>query len=115
MKRIVMTPLGLGACAVVVLIAGSAPAASPSADAIKGIEAVGSNPTKLNMFCDLIEQLHVAGGEEDPDVQKEIDRLITDMSPEYGAAMDLRKKLDVSSPDVGAIDAAIGTLMEKCP
>ena len=120
MKRTVMTGLGLAACAVVVLAAQRALAASPAADAIKGIEAMGSDPAKFKRFCDLMDQLNLVGGEgdeDDPEVQKGIASLIADMSPEYGAAMDVRKKLGESpeSPDARAIDDAVDALIEKCP
>jgi hypothetical protein len=112
-----MRGLGFGACAVIVLAAGSAHAASPAANAVKAIEAVGSNPAKFKNFCDLMGLLGVAGDQDDPDAQKELDKIIMDMSPEYGIAMDLREKLDAipNSPDVRAIDVAIETLADKCP
>ena len=119
MRRTVMG-LGLGACAVAVLAAQSALAASAAGDAIKGIAAIGSDPAKFKRFCDLMDQLNLVGGEgdeDDPEVQKRIASLIADMSPEYGAAMDVRKKLDDSSesPDARAIDDAVDALIEKCP
>jgi hypothetical protein len=113
MQRILMF------CAAVALGAGVAPAAGPKVEpVIKALEAVAADAGKLERFCDLHALLHVAGGtgdEEDPEVQKEVDRLITDMSPEYGTAMDVYKELDGSSPDKYALDVAIDALLEKCP
>ena len=51
----------LGACAALVLGAGVVTAASPQVDlAIKAVEAVGNDPGKLKLFCQLNKLLQAA-------------------------------------------------------
>jgi hypothetical protein len=115
MKRIVMAGLGLGAGVAFVLTAGAAPAASPSVDlAIKAIEAVGSDPAKLKMFCELNKLLQSTGDKEDPAAQKQVEDIVSKMGPDFSAAWDIGDELDESSEDGQEFYGAVDTLAEKC-
>jgi hypothetical protein len=115
MKRIVMAGFGLAICAGFFLTAGTAPAASPSVDlAIKAIEAAGSDPAKLKMFCELNKLLQSSGDKEDPAVQKQVEDIVTKMGPDFSAAWDVGDELDEASEDGQEFYGAVDTLAEKC-
>jgi hypothetical protein len=115
MKRIVMAGLGLAAGAGLILTAGPAPAASPAVDlAIKAIDAVGSDPAKLKMFCELNKLLQSSGDKEDPAVQKQVEDIVTKMGAEFSAAWDVGDELDEGSEDGQEFYGAVDTLAEKC-
>ena len=103
------------ACAAVALGASTVPAASPQIEAaIKAIQAVASDAGKLKLFCSLNNILQAAGDNEDPAVQKQIEDIIAQIGPEFGAAWDIGDELDETSPDGMEFFAAVDTLAEKC-
>jgi hypothetical protein len=105
----------LGTCVMIVLGAGPAPAASPQVDAaIKAIEAVGNDPARLKLFCELNKLLQDAGDKEDPATHKQIEDLVTKIGSDFGAAWDVGDELDENSPDGQEFYAAVDTLAEKC-
>ena len=105
----------LGACAALVLGAGVVTAASPQVDlAIKAVEAVGNDPGKLKLFCQLNKLLQAAGEKEDAAVQKQIEELVAQMGPDFSAAWDIGDELDENSEDGQEFYEAVDTLAEKC-
>ena len=109
MKRILI------ACVAVAIGASTVPAASPAVDlAIKTIESVGADAGKLKLFCALNTLLQSAGDKEDPAVQKQIEDLVTQLGPDFGAAWDVGDELDENSPDGQEFYAAVDTLAEQC-
>jgi hypothetical protein len=105
----------LGACAALFLGAGVVTAASPQVDlAIKAVEAVGNNPGKLKLFCELNKLLQAAGEKEDAAAQKQIEDLVAQIGPEFSAAWDIGDELDENSEDGQEFYEAVDTLAEKC-
>lgn len=105
----------LGACAALVLGAGVVTAASPQVDlAIKAVEAVGSDPGKLKLFCELNKLLQAAGEKEDSAAQKQIENLVAQIGPDFSAAWDIGDELDENSEDGQEFYEAVDTLAEKC-
>src|SRR5262245_59718994 len=111
MKRVFM----LMACAAVGLGAGVASAASPQVEtAIKSVQAVGADPAKLKMFCELNKLLEATGEKEDPAAQKQVEELIGKLGLDFTAAWDVGDELDEASPDGQAFYAAVDALSAKC-
>jgi hypothetical protein len=109
MKRI------LFACAVMAFGAGAVPAASPAVEgAIKTITAVGADPGKLKVFCDLNKIVEASGDKEDPQVEKQVEDLIGKLGPEFTAAWEVGDELDENSEDGKAFNAAVDALAAKC-
>jgi hypothetical protein len=103
------------ACAALVLGAGVVRAASPQVQlAIKAVEAVGNDPAKLKVFCQLNKLLQAAGETEDAAVQKQIEDLVAQIGPEFSAAWDIGDELDENTEDGQAFYEAVDTLAEKC-
>jgi hypothetical protein len=103
----------LGACAAAVLGAGIVWAASPQVEqAIKAVEAVGNDPGKLKLFCDLNKLLQ--GDADDQDTQKQIEDIVGQIGPDFSAAWDVGDELSESSPDGQAFYAAVDSLADKC-
>ena len=129
MNRILMAGLGgsrggslrryravcLGACAALALGVGVVTAASPQVDlAIKAVEAVGNDPGKLKLFCELNKLLQAAGEKEDAAAQKQIEDLVAQIGPEFSAAWDIGDELDENTEDGQEFYEAVDTLAEKC-
>ena len=117
MKRILMTAVGagVGVFAAAALGAGSAPAASPQVDlAIRAVQAVGNDPGKLKLFCELNKLLQAAGEKEDAAAQKQIEDLVAQIGPDFSAAWDIGDELDENSEDGQEFYEAVDTLAEKC-
>jgi hypothetical protein len=113
MKRIVMA--SLAGCAVAVLGAGVAPAASPQVDlAIKAVQAVGNDPARLKAFCEFHKLLQAIGDKDDDASQKQIEDLVAKIGPEFSAAWDVAEELDENSEDGQEFYDAVDTLAEKC-
>ena len=117
MKRVLMASLGAGfaACAVAVLGASVAPAASPQVDlAIRAVQAVGSDPARLKVFCEFHKLLQSVGDKEDEATQKQIESLVAKIGPDFSAAWDIAEELDENSEDGEEFYDAVETLGEKC-
>jgi hypothetical protein len=116
MKRIPVACIAAGAAAVMALVgAATASAASPAVDrAIKSIRSVSSDPAKLKLFCELNKVIQAAADKEDAAVQKQIEGIVTQMGPDFGAAWDVGDELDETSPDGQAFYDAVDALAEKC-
>jgi hypothetical protein len=113
MKRIVMA--SLGACAAAVMGIGSVPAASPQVDlAIKAVQAVGSDPARLKLFCEFHKLLQTVGDKEDDASQKQIEDLVAKIGPDFSAAWDVAEEIDENSEDGQEFYDAVDTLAEKC-
>jgi hypothetical protein len=113
MKRIVRA--SLGACAAAVLGTAAAPAASPQVDlAIKAVQAVGSDPARLKLFCEFHKLLQSVGDKEDDASQRQIEDLVAKIGPDFSAAWDVAEEIDENSADGQEFYDAVDTLAEKC-
>jgi hypothetical protein len=113
MKRIVIA--AVGTFAVAAAGASIAPAASPQVNlAIKAVQAVGSDPAKLKLFCEFHKLLQSTGEKEDEAVQKQIEDLVVKIGPDFSAAWDIADELDENSADGQEFYDAVDTLAEKC-
>lgn len=109
MKRI------LFACVAVAISAGAVPAASPAVElAIKTIEAVANDPTRLKLFCELNRLLQEHGDNEDPVIQKRVEDLVAKLGSEFATAWEVGDELDENSEDGQEFYAAVDALAEKC-
>ena len=117
--RVALACATAAACAAVALGAGfggrGAWAASPQVDrAIKAIEAVGNDPARLKVFCELNALLQEAGDKEDEATSKQIDDLIARIGGDFSSAWDVGDELDENSPDGQEFSAAVDNLADKC-
>jgi hypothetical protein len=103
---------GLALC----LATAPAFAASPKVEsAIKVYKAVGANPAKLKMFCDIAKLMEQMGDKQDAAMEAQIDRLVGQLGPEFQTAWEAGDGIDENSPDGKALYAALDELEEKCP
>jgi len=91
------------------------------ADARNVVGVIGSDKTKTQTYCqidDLSEQLIEAV--EDKDRKKanalaeKITELYKKMGPEFAALLDIKKHVDLNSPDGQEIASIVATLGESC-
>jgi hypothetical protein len=109
MKRIVF------ACAAMALGAGAVAAASPAVEsAVKTITALGADPAKLKLFCELNNVVQALGEKEDPQLDKQMEDLIAKLGPEFTAAWEVGDDLDENSEDGQAFFGAVDALSDKC-
>jgi hypothetical protein len=109
----------LAAATALFLITTPALAASPQVEeAIKLIQAVGSDPAKLDRYC---KAMKIVEG-----IQDRIDQMETQISTaleqvlgaNFKAARDAVRKIEdeaAQSPDAKALNAALDDLADKCP
>lgn len=113
MKRVLM--MGVGACAALVIGASSVPAQDASvAGAIKAIEAVGADPGKLKLFCELNNLVESAGEKEDPALDAKIDDALGKLGEDFSSAWEVGEGLDESTEDGKKFYGAVDALAEKC-
>jgi hypothetical protein len=94
---------------------GSVPAASPQVElAIKAVQAVGSDPARLKLFCEFHTLLQTIGEKEDDASQKQIEDLVAKIGPDFSAAWDVAEEIDENSEDGQEFYDAVDTLAEKC-
>jgi hypothetical protein len=116
-QEIPMSRLSL-ACLALAVTAGAALAADAKIDAaVKTFEQVVADEAKLKTYCAMNKLMNDVG-DDDAKAQAaeaQMDAFMKDLGPEVEAAMMAGDTLDEKSPDLGAYDAAITKLDEKCP
>ena len=92
------------------------------ADARKLVGIIGSDKTKIQIYCqidDLSEQLDQAVQQNDSKkaraLVEKIAELNKKMGPEFAALVDIEKRVDLDSPDGQEIASIVATLGESCP
>ncbi len=90
-------------------------AASPKIDAaIKVISAVGADPAKLKIFCEMSKVSEAAGDKEDPKVDAQVDGYLDQLGDDFAEAWEAGEGLDENSPDGQAFGDAVEDLEGKC-
>jgi ABC-type transporter Mla subunit MlaD len=91
------------------------------ADARNLVGIIGSDKTKTQTYCqinDLSEQLDQAVQENDSKKAKALIEKITQlnkkMGPEFGALVNIEKRVDLNSPDGQEIASIVASLGESC-
>jgi ferritin-like protein len=91
------------------------------ADALNLVGIIGSDKTKTHTYCqieDLIEQLIQAVQKKDRKkanaLAEKITELYKKMGSEFAALMDIKKHVDLNSPDGQEITSIVATLGESC-
>jgi ABC-type transporter Mla subunit MlaD len=91
------------------------------ADARNLVGIIGSDKTKTQTYCqinDLSEQLDQAVQENDSKKAKALTEKITQlnkkMGPEFGALVNIEKRVDLNSPDGQEIASIVASLGESC-
>ncbi|MGE0850441.1 MAG: hypothetical protein AB7O44_12575 [Hyphomicrobiaceae bacterium] len=109
MKRV--TFAGLAVC----LLAVPGLAASPKIDAaVKVFQAVGGNPAKLKIFCDMTKAMDAAGEKSSPEADAKIDGMMKQLGADFETAWNAIEGVDDNSPDGKAYNAALDDLAGKC-
>lgn len=105
----------LAACALVLVAASPALAASPKIDAaVKTFGAVAADAGKLKTFCDMTKAMDAAGEKEDPKIDAQIDGYMKQLGKDFETAWNAAEGLDDNSADGKAYNAAIDNLATKC-
>lgn len=99
------------------MAAGPCCAATTNVDsAIKSLEAVSSDASKLKSYCDALKELHAAG--EDPEKQAEADdklsKVLLSFGPQFKLLLEIYDSTDPESDDSKRIDDAFFKLDSKC-
>jgi hypothetical protein len=91
------------------------------ADARNLVGIIGSDKTKTQTYCqinDLSEQLDQAVQENDSKKAKTLTEKITQlnkkMGPEFGALVNIEKRVDLNSPDGQEIASIVASFGESC-
>jgi hypothetical protein len=92
------------------------------ADARNLVGIIGSDKTKTQTYCqivDLSEQLIQAASEKDQKKAKALAEKIAElnekMGPEFAALVDIEKHIELNSPDGQEIASIVASLGESCP
>jgi hypothetical protein len=92
------------------------------ADARNVVGIIGSDKTKTQTYCqieDLLEQLIEAVQKKDRKkvrgLSEKIVELDKKMGPEFAALIDIKKHVDLNSPDGQEIASMVASLGESCP
>jgi hypothetical protein len=98
------------------LVATPTLSASPKVeDAIKVLQAVGTDANKLKAFCELMDVDEKLGDKEDPVLEGRMDKLLDQLGEDFERAWDTVEDTDESSADGRALTAALNQLEDKCP
>jgi uncharacterized protein HemX len=92
------------------------------ADARNLVGIIGSDKTKTQTYCqieDLLEQLIEAVQKKDRKKVRALSEKIVEldkkMGPEFAALIDIKKHVDLNSPDGQEIASMVQSLGESCP
>ena len=92
-------------------------AATPAVDeAIKTLESLRSDATKLKAYCAVFEEFVAAGDDEAKQtaVEEKMTKLLNSFGPQYQRFWQVYQETDPSSDDGQSLDAAFLKLDEKC-
>ena len=111
MKRYVMAALaaavGLGMTLVM--------AASPQVEAaMQALRAVGDDPGKLKIYCDIQTAAEALGEKEDAAAEERIDAMTKQLGPDFEKAFATVEALDENSADAKEFYSVVDQLDEKC-
>jgi hypothetical protein len=108
MKRIVVT-------AVAVCLAAAPAFASPKIDAaVKTFQAVGSDPAKQKLFCEMSKAMDSAGDKPTQAVEAKIDGIMKQLGSDFETAWSAADGLNENSADGKAYNKALDDLSGKC-
>lgn len=86
--------------------------------AIKTFEAVGADPDKLKIYCDMNKTMSSAEDDEDEAkaeaLDKQMDEYMQKLGPDFEKAFEAGADLDPDGEDGKAYDAALDALDAKC-
>ena len=98
------------------LVATPTLSASPKVeDAIKVLQAVGTDANKLKAFCELMDVDDKLGDKQDPVLEAQMDKLLDQLGADFKVAWDVIEDTDERSPDGRALSTALDQLEDKCP
>ena len=97
------------------LSASYASAADPKIEsALKEFRAVGSDPARLKIFCEMSKALDAVDEREDAAAAAAIESSLKALGPEFQKAWDFGEDIDENSPGGRAMTAAIDELAGEC-
>ena len=91
-------------------------AASPQVEAaVKAIQAVGTDASRLQIFCELMKIDEQNADKADPVLEVRMDKLLDQVGADFKAAWDTAETSDEASEDGKVLDAALNRLSDRCP
>jgi len=109
MKRVVF------AAVTVCLAIAPALAASPKIDAaVKAFKAVGADPAKQKIFCDMSKAMDEAGDKPSPAADAKINGYMKQLGSDFESAWGVADGLNENSADGKAYNNALDALAGKC-
>ena len=98
------------------LLTTAALTASPEVEAaIKVFQAVGSDPSQLKTFCELMQIDDKMDEKADPSLEAQVDEMLDKLGPDFKAAWETVEDIDPASDDGKILNAAVDRLSDKCP
>jgi hypothetical protein len=82
--------------------------------AVKVLQAVGADASKLKIFCELMDLDEKLGDKQDPVLEAQIAKLLDQLGPDFKVAWDIVEDTDERSPDGRSVSAALDQLEDKC-
>jgi hypothetical protein len=90
-------------------------AASPQVEAaMKTLRAVGSDPGKLKIYCDIQKATEALGEKEDQKAEEQIDAMTKQLGPDFEKAFASVENLDENSADAKDFYKVVDELDDKC-
>ena len=82
--------------------------------ALKEFKAVGADPARLKIFCEMSKVLDAVDEREDAAAEAAIEGYLKALGPEFQKAWDVGEDIDETSPDGKALTDAIDELAGEC-
>ena len=102
-------------CLAICLCTSCAPAADATTEsALREFKAVGADPARLKIFCEMSKALDAVDEREDAAAEAAIEGCLKALRPEFQKAWDVGEDIDETSPDGKALTDAIDELAGEC-
>jgi hypothetical protein len=109
--RALAMPIALSLMTITAALAASAQIEA----AVKVIQTVGTDASRLQIFCELIRIDEQNAGKADPVLEARMDKLLNQLGADFKAAWDTAETIDEASEDGKVLDDALDRLSDRCP
>ena len=109
--RALAVPIALSLMTITAALAASAQIEA----AVKVIQTVGTDASRLQIFCELMRIDEQNAGKADPVLEARMDKLLDQLGADFKAAWDTAETIDEGSEDGKVLNAALDRLEDRCP
>ena len=77
--------------------------------------ALRTDPTRLSVFCELMQIEQENSGRANPLLEAKMDKLLDELGSDFKAALETAEHVEPASEDGKILDAALDQLSDECP